>query len=364
MKPAALLLLICLLFANARGEAVQEDLVDVPTDRMIANLEKRGSKDAHALYLLGRVHSLAYAQGLSAVKVRKGEQDPYFGRFDQGVPPAPPAPDEASKRKQHLSKAIAAYREAVKLDPKNLSARLGLGWCLQQSGDKKAALASYRETFKLAYPAQMKKEGPLFTTSLAEETGRYLLELLDPKTEAGEIVEVKKKMQALQRLPRAITPVLIPLERGLAFEELVDPAAAVSFDLDGTGLRRWGWITPRAGWLVYRQSSPRIRSGLQLLGSVSWWVFWRDGYEAMSALDDDGDGWLAGPELEGLAVWNDADQDGASTEAEILSLSELGIKALSCQGRAHPLGFPYSPGGIRYQDGVPGDSYDWMPIGR
>jgi tetratricopeptide (TPR) repeat protein len=364
MKQVAILLLICLLIANARGEAVQEDLVDVPTDRMIANLEKRGSKDAHALYLLGRVHSLAYAQGLSAVRVRKGEQEPYFGRFDQGVPPAPPAPDAAAKRRQHLSKAIAAYRQAVKLDPGNLSARLGLSWCLQQSGDKPAALAGYRETFKLAYPAQMKKEGPLFTTSLAEETGRYLLSLLDPKKDAAEIAELNQKMQALQRLPRAITPVLIPLERGLTFEELVDPAAAVSFDLDGTGPRNWGWVTPRAGWLVYRRSSPGIRSGLQLLGSVSWWVFWRDGYEAMSALDDDGDGWLAGPELEGLAVWNDADQDGISREAELFNLDQLGVAALSCQAQIHPQGFPYSPAGIRYQDGTLGDSYDWMPSGR
>ncbi|MCE7872124.1 hypothetical protein DYH09_17325 [bacterium CPR1] len=363
MKRTIILLFICLLIAQARGEAVHEELVDVPTDRMIANLEKRGSKDAHALYLLGRVHSLAYAQGLSAFQVRKGEQDPYFGRFDQGVPPAPPDAG-AAKRSKHLSKAISAYRQAVKLDSGNLSARLGLSWCLQQSGDKRAALVGYRETFKLAYPAQIKKEGPLFTTSLAEETGRYLLALLDPRKDAAEIAEVNKKMQSLQRLPRAITPVLIPLERGLAFEDLADPAAAVSFDLDGTGPRNWGWITPRAGWLVYRRSCPRIRSGIQLLGSVSWWVFWRDGYEAMSALDDDGDGWLAGPELEGLAVWNDADRDGTSTEAEILSLSDLGVKALSCQGRAHPLGFPYSPGGIRYQEGEPGDSYDWMPLGR
>lgn len=127
------LLVFCLLAAGALAEAIQEDLVDVPTDRMIANLEKRGAKDAHSLYLLGRVHSLAYAQGQTAVKVRRGEQDPYFGRFDEGVPPASTTPD-AARRKQHLTRAIAAYRQAVKLDPGNLSARLGLGWCLEQSG--------------------------------------------------------------------------------------------------------------------------------------------------------------------------------------------------------------------------------------
>lgn len=354
-------LLVLLLFCRAGAEMVQDILVDVPAARLIANLEKRGQKDAHAQYLLGRVYSLAYAQKLSVLKVEKGKQDPYFGQLDPGFPPQAPAPGDAASRKANLDKAIACFRRAVLLDPQNLSARLGLGWCLEQAGDKKGALVQYRKVFASAYVREKSGQYPGLLPSMGSETARYLERLLDPKKDAAELAEVKQKAAELAAMPRAVTPVMIPLERGAAFEQLVDPAAAVRFDLDGTGPRSWGWLTPRAGWLVYRQRETRIKSGLQLLGGVSWWVFWEDGYEAMSALDDDGNGWLEGSELDSLAVWQDADQDGRSHPEELLSLDALGIVGLRCAGQPHRLGFPYSPGGVRYADGTRGDSYDWMP---
>lgn len=353
--------LVLLLVCQAGAEMVQDILVDVPAQRLIANLEKRGAQDAHAQYLLGRVYSLAYAQKLSVLKVEKGKQDPYFGQLDPGFPPQAPAAGDAAARTANLTKAIACFRRAVQLDPENLSARLGLGWCLEQAGDKKGALTQYRRVFAASYAREKAGRTSALLPSMGVETARYLERLLDPKKDAAELAEVKKKSAELAAMPRGVTPVLLPLERGTSFEELVRPAAAVRFDLDGTGARPWGWLTPRAGWLVYRQRERRIKSGLQLLGGVSWWVFWQDGYEAMSALDDDGNGWLEGPELDDLEVWQDADGDGRSRPEELLSLPSLGIVGLRCSGQQHPLGFPYSPGGVRYADGGSGDSYDWMP---
>jgi hypothetical protein len=340
---------------------MQDIVSDVPAERMIANLEKRGNKDAHAQYLLGRVYSLAYAQKLSVLKVQKGQSDPYFGQLDPGFPPAAPKPGEAAQRKQYLSKAIVCFQRAVLLDPKNLSAKLGLGWCLEQSGDKKGALAQYREVFKQRYSQETSHQVNSLVDSMGVEAGNYLIRLLDPKKDAAELADVKKKVAQLQSMPRAVTPVLIPLERAATFEQLVDADANVRFDLDGTGIRSWGWTTQKAGWLVYRDRERRIKSGLQLLGSVSFWVFWQDGYEAMGALDDDGNGWLEGPELDSLAVWAD-DGDGRSRESELRSLDSLGIVGLSCHSQKHPLGFPFSPEGIRYRDGSTSDSYDWMPV--
>jgi hypothetical protein len=48
-----------------------------------------------------------------------------------------------------------------------------------------------------------------------------------------------------------------------------------------------------------------IRDARQLFGSRTWWIFFRDGYEALSVLDDNRDGQLTGAEMEGIAVWVD-----------------------------------------------------------
>jgi hypothetical protein len=45
-----------------------------------------------------------------------------------------------------------------------------------------------------------------------------------------------------------------------------------------------------------------MRFGPQMFGNVSYWIFWRDGYAAFSALDDNGDGLLRGSESKGLPL--------------------------------------------------------------
>jgi hypothetical protein len=85
--------------------------------------------------------------------------------------------------------------------------------------------------------------------------------------------------------------VIVPLRADAMHPDLIDPAARVSFDLDGFGARTWTWITSEAGWLVFDpRRTGRITSGLQLFGNVTFWRFWNTDYDALQALDDDGNG--------------------------------------------------------------------------
>jgi hypothetical protein len=81
----------------------------------------------------------------------------------------------------------------------------------------------------------------------------------------------------------------------------------------------------------------------------------------LSALDADGDGWLTGKELGGLAIWQDKNGDGICDPGEVKSLAEWGIVALSCRYQidsAHPDRIPFSPMGVRFRDGRSRSSYD------
>jgi hypothetical protein len=125
--------------------------------------------------------------------------------------------------------------------------------------------------------------------------------------DAKEIADLQGKQKTLSGMGRAVTPILVPLASGMALQDLVDPNASVTFDLDGSGLpRQWGWITPKAAWLVFdAEGQGKITSGLQMFGNVTFWIFWRNGYEALRSLDDNHDGVLRGAELRGIALWQD-----------------------------------------------------------
>ena len=153
-------------------------------------------------------------------------------------------------------------------------------------------------------------------------------------------------------MPRAMSPILIPLEPQARFEDLIHARASVTFDLEGTGRpRKWGWITRKSAWLVYLNKRQTVDSGLQMMGAVTFWIFWKNGYEALSALDSNGDGWLRGNELNSLALWRD-DGDGVCLPGEVVRLDKLGIVGLSCRWRQHAGNFPYSPGGVEYRDAL------------
>jgi hypothetical protein len=86
----------------------------------------------------------------------------------------------------------------------------------------------------------------------------------------------------------------------------------------------------------------------------------RDGYAALAALDDDGDGRLAGKELKGIAAWRDVNQDGKCDPGEVRSLASLGIVGLPTSWSSRSGASLVSPDGLKLRDGRVLPTYDWI----
>jgi len=347
---------------------VRPELERVPLDRVIANLTRAvdaSPNDAAAQLNLGRAHAMAWAASAPDVEVMGKTGDLWFGFEPKHVPLAgrtqPPSPEA----RRHLDQAVEHHRLAAKWKPDDPIMQLGYAWCLDQAGRTGEAVALYRRIIAAAWATEGKAASasnfPSWRSVTAEAAG-YLLPHLDGRKDAAEIADLKTKLDYLVRLPRPITPIVVPIDDRATPADLVDPKTRVSFDLDGSGRAdAWQWITPRAGWLVYdHDGAGRIDSGLQLFGSVTFWMFWRNGYEALAALDDDGDGALAGNELRLLALWIDADGDGRSDPGEVRALQEHGIVALATTGVAGNASTiaAWSPRGVTLANGDTRPTFD------
>jgi len=375
-RPPAALLVAGLLVAAAGPAAAEyalRDLEEVPVERLLETCERRleaEPDDAQAHYVLARLSALAYHLRRTALKARvyAGEggrlrfQTPYA--LEGGDPAATGGagarrddvpPDEAEAISGYLDRAIEHYRAATRLAPEDAKSHLGLAWCLEQAEEPAEAAREYRRAFEAAREAG--------DSYVAEEAGHMLIRLLEAEGGRGEEVEaLREAIAALPPYP--ITPIVVPLDDGAGFADLLGDRA-VRFDLRGHGEpRRWRWVSPRAGLLCWDPAGTgRVTSGRQLFGTRTFWVFWDHGYAALAALDDDRDGWLAGAELSGLALWRDADQDGVSDRGEVRPLAAWGVAGLAVRPSEPPRGGPRGwshPSGVRLADGRRRASYDWL----
>jgi len=380
----------------------------VPIGRLFTNLEQRlalNSNDPNLTYQLARLHSMAYATNLVEAKVRTNDETHVVfseSWSDAGVPTTvtpPPGPSARQNAWQHLTNAIVSYERTILLLKKStniderqwliLPSELGLAWCLDQGGRRADALVAYRKALKTAWkrevlgdfsakdwalgvwndvrsgrnPVHEQRRGFIGPgVCYSEEIIGYLLRILDPVKDASEIAKLKQDQKTLASMGRAVTPILIPLTDDTSLAELMDPNAHVTFDLDGSGSKHeWGWITPKAAWLVYDPvKTGEICSGLQMFGNVTFWIFWQNGYEALSALDDNGDGLLSGSELRGLALWCDANSNGVGDPGEVIPVEALGIKQIDCTAQVHASGILWNPIGVSFEDGTSRPSFDWI----
>ena len=372
MSPSILTVGVLILLGTSpsRGEYGPILLEQVPIDRVVANLEvqaKARPADALIQINLARAHGMAYAKKTERADVIKSqpERGVYFGNQPANVPfraEATSDPVKLAAASVHLKKSIEHFTAALAIAPDNLVARLGLAWMTEQSGDKVAAIAAYRDVVERAWKVEGQlKRADLGFVPVTAEAADYLIPLLDRNGDAREIATLRERSQKLRRLPRPITPIAVPLRDGLSLGSVLDDDAAVRFDADGFGRRSWTWITPDAAWLVYDQvGRGEIRSALQLFGSVSFWMFWDTGYDAMRALDDDGDGRLAGHELRDLGLWRDANSNGVSERGEVRALAAYGIVSLSCDSlRANDIDrTAFSPRGVTFGDGKTRPTWD------
>jgi hypothetical protein len=358
---------------SAQAMFIKPMLDDIPIATLIENLDKaarKDPKDAKLRFNLARAHAMAWAEKVETVKVWKDKEmnGVWFGFTPKFVPFTPKMTDDEAKMKvakEHLQQAINAYTSTVELDSKMLPAKLGLAWCLDQAQKKTEAIKAYREVIEEGWTKEdmNRKNVGLGGHTITVEGAGYLIPLLDKDKDKDEIATLQERVAKLKKLPRPVTPVVVPLRDGLTAADMVNPKARVRFDADGLGFQdEWTWFTKDAGILVFdKRGKGQITSALQWFGNVTFWMFWDNGYEALKALDSNGDGVLTGTELEGIYVWVDANGNGVCEPGELKTLAELGITAISCRyeiDTAHPDRIPFSRAGVTFRDGSTRTTYD------
>jgi hypothetical protein len=374
MKITISLLLSLFVTLTAQGKYAQPDLKDIPLQRLLANLEERVKAeptDNEVLHQLARTHAMAYASKIGDADPVKshvgwGEkkfEQPWFGYQPPHVPFHDVVPSDVAATKEsakgHLTKAIEIYTKSLAATPTDNTIKLGLAWCQEQAGEKVTAIKLYREVIQTAWESESKSQGGL-GDFVCVETAGYLVPLLDPTKDAAEIALINHKKEKLLALPRAITPLIIPVSDRDDLPALVNPDARVRFDLDGSGRQlEWQWITNSAAWLVFDpQASGKITSAIQMFGSRSFLLFCATGYDALALLDDNRDGTLSGTELTSLALWRDANQNGISDAGEVRTIESYGITALSTKAETDVSGVPFSPAGVTFTNGSTRPTYD------
>jgi len=291
---------------------------------------------------------------------------------------------------QHAAQAAENFRKAIELDPKNALYHLGLASLLEQYVEflrdihepnipepfrviiiEKAKL-SYYAAYELAIKKDLKSKYKPMST-LNEFVGyeaaiAYLrlsqLDAKQTKQDKRKIAKAKKNITRLENLPDCpviITPIVFSLEQHNCLADLLAPELNVSFDLDGDNIaQQHSWLKPSTAILVWDpQQTGRITSGRQLFGSVTWWIFFENGYHALNALDDNRDGRLSDTELKGLAVWHDKNSNAISEPGEVTPIEKLPILSIATRPTAIDGISPTNPKGLTMTGNRNLPTYDW-----
>lgn len=291
---------------------------------------------------------------------------------------------------EHASAAATNFRKAIELDPENGLYHLGLASLFQQyrsfarkaritehpKGLRTVTLATLWETYHSAYSLSIKndlklKHRPIpgIRSIVSYEAGRGYVTwaLADPslsKDEKKRVARVQKDLKRLRGLRSAgvVTPIVFSVQEHSSLTDLLEPDSQVSFDLDGDGsAEQWPWVKPTTGLLVWDpDKTGAITSGRQLFGSATWWLLFANGYFALDVLDDDRDGSLTGPELDGIAVWFDTNSNGRSEPGEVIRVQDAGVQLLRTRPTGRDHGAHMNKAGIILDNGRVLPTYDWI----
>jgi hypothetical protein len=289
---------------------------------------------------------------------------------------------------EHASQAVLSFKKAINRDPTNGLYHLGLASLYRQYLEfarrenikehpsaldgvtLQAARKAYFEAYRLSIQEDLKHEHkPIsgLTSLVGYEAGKAYVELAQQpppsEQEARRVNEIQKTLKQLEKLPHgAITPIVFSVRGHTSLDDLLDPGARVSFDLDGDGVaEEWSWVKPTTGILVWDPDAAGIiASGRQLFGTATWWILFPNGYAALQALDDDRDGWLKGPELDGIGTWFDQNCNGRSEPGEVLTARALGVLGINTRPSAEVDGTLTTPNGMLLTGGRTVPTYDWI----
>lgn len=368
----------------------------VPVNRLIENLEQQLSttpQDPHLLARLARVHSMCYALGNVELPAIGGGENPKYVYYEQGngYPSARHGLDRQSisLRIGQLLEAIRLYEKASINAPLERYIWLGLGysydemsyaavtlaWPEEKEGAPTQAIEALRIVWEnqavAAYARAMgdapKTDGGFLTPPVELEAGRYIQKILEPRKKLNS--REKALMKAAKGMekrggPRSqvVTPIIFPVDSTRSLESLLAPDATVGFDLDGRASgAKWPWVRGDTALLVWDpEGLGQVSSGRQLIGSVTWWLFWENGYAVLRALDNDNNGWLEGTELDGLAAWQDENGNGLSDAGEVRPLAVIGVRRLSAKASGTHRDMPMNATGLEMLDGRVLPTYDWI----
>jgi hypothetical protein len=371
---------------------------EVPIDRLLKAAEAAVAKSpasAPAHYTFARVHYLAFVRGTDtapAYRRPSGDFEPPPEWMVRNGGKAAPTQSNA-ERAQHAVAALSEFEAVHRIQPDHALGLLGqaslieqlLAWIEQEHPkDLPASLAKLdysdaRETYLQAYRLTIDADArsrslPLsggLSGFVSYEAGQGFLRLLSKAsaspTDAAARAEVEAGLKQLKKIPYGpVTPIIFSLAPVSQVEELLASDTTVDFRLRGFGAEeKWPWLKATTGILVWDPiKSADITSGQQLFGNYTFQIFRENGYEALAALDDDGDGLLRGRELAGIRVWFDANGDGHSEPSEVRDLAELEIVAIDVRATSSVGSFPANPRGLIFADGRILPTWDWIATPR
>jgi len=196
---------------------------------------------------------------------------------------------------------------------------------------------------------------------ISYEAGRSWIRLDGKDPEKLEIF--KDHLPSLENKKYSFITPLVISDRDINHpSELQLASESVQFDLDADGQpESRSWVRPDIGILVWDPYEGReITSGHQLFGNNTFQLFWTDGFEALSVLDDNGNGLLEDSELIGLSLWHDKNSNGTSAALEVIPIDEKGIVALSLNNVEIVDGTMVSKGGVIFEEAPPKHLWDWI----
>ena len=394
-------LVLATLFVTGSAAAKWMAGTQMPVARLLKNVSEYVQKhpsDANGYYTLARIQSAAFAVKAESISLYSEPNLPRFGPSSPRINTTRSAPSVSDADTAIYASSLHNYRRAVELNPKEPLHWFGYGFELEEAlkypqtlaaaaaelklklpansavlrdAIRSASVANYRQAYKLALPEDRSARGAgVFTVS--EEACLSIVRLQQGRrlsdAESSEMETMKATVAEMKSQPRFITPIVIRMDSDaqpamVAWDANEAERHRVEFDMLGTGTStKWTWVKPETGLLVWDPHHTNIiKSGQQLFGTTTWWLFWKDGYEPLKALDNNADGFLSGSELTGIAVWFDKNGNGICDAGEVISLAKVGIVKLSVKANGEYLGQPYNASGVVFANGHTALSMDWKP---
>jgi hypothetical protein len=378
-----------------------------PVDRLLRHAEAYLAKhpnEAKAHATLARIHHYALQTtrdriGAFEPTPEDGGKDalPVVTDFVSDKRPGRPLSEKAMVR--HAAQALEEYDEALRLDP-------SLSYCWLSKAYVMETFAKYRDStlfvdnsifgkpwkeedlpaslrgitkqriwdafakaFEANLPELLKLKDHQLDEVVAVEAARNVISLANGKentlsaTDRKTLQRARLAVARYKKLPMGpITPIVFALQPAAHLSDLLAPDTVVDFDLRGWGFReRWSWVKPELGMLVWDPlQKGHITSAHQLFGGYSFQIFWDHGYDALAALDDNGDGMLSGVELAGISAWFDRNGNGKSDPGEVVPLEDMGVKEVAVTATGQDGAHLMNPQGIVFKNGHVLPTWDWM----